>query len=254
MSKEICRNFLHRVFFLLTTNHLPLQPFSQMLTDINECLEDPSICGSFQCENSYGTYSCAPPPTTTTTEEPMPPSSTTTTIGTATTETEIEIEKERVPEIEDKNEIDDDDGSDEEEDNKSEAEESEINKVPEAPANGKESEAEDDEMESEKVQQQHRHEDSRENSIETREDIDNEIPAATTSTQRYVESESGEDSGNEDDGGRHSDDETEHTRMHHQSSTVKSDLENECDDGWRLDDSGNCVGKWKLYIDEDKAH
>jgi hypothetical protein len=34
------------------------------------------------------------------------------------------------------------------------------------------------------------------------------------------------------------------TRMHHQSSTVKSDLQNECDDGWRLDDSGNCVGEW----------
>lgn len=37
--------------------------------------------------------------------------------------------------------------------------------------------------------------------------------------------------------------------MHHQSSTVKSNPENKCDDELRIDDSRNCIGE--SNIDED---
>ncbi|KAG5677774.1 hypothetical protein PVAND_007505 [Polypedilum vanderplanki] len=223
--------------------------------DINECLEDPSICGSFQCENSYGTYSCVPPPTT----ETATTTSTTTEVPIIITTTTEESKVTLITKSPESDHDDDDDEEDEredendDEDNKSETDEQgkeEINnKIPEeVPTNS----IEEIEIESEKVKE----EKSSEN------EIDNEIPEATTTTHHHhVKSESDEDSNTVDGNEKHSDiekeedeeedddDESEHTRMHHQSSTVKSDLGNECDDGWRLDDSGNCIEE-KRKMDE----
>jgi hypothetical protein len=58
------------------------------------------------------------------------------------------------------------------------------------------------------------------------------------SGQVESEIESGEDS-NEDE--ERSD--VEEVESHHQSSTVKSDVGVECDDGLRLDGDGKCVGE-----------
>lgn len=256
--------------------------FPFLLTDINECLENPSICGDSECENSYGTYRCIELPTTTTT-------TTTTTEKPAYEETTAE-EVYKYDKIANKIENDDKDegteegGNSEENENDDREDENEsresvtkenvdreINKIPEA------SSRQDEDVDEE-------------NSAETS-DIDNEIPEAvyishstpepvksttttedssfqihsTTITHRYAasenENESGENSANEnednddntdnDDDGieeerHHSDHEEEYTRMHHQSSTVKSDQPNECDDGLRLDDTGNCIGEYLL--------
>jgi hypothetical protein len=59
------------------------------------------------------------------------------------------------------------------------------------------------------------------------------------SGQVESEIESDEDS-NEDE--ERSD--VEAVATHHQSSTVGSDVGSECDDGWRLDDHGRCVGEF----------
>lgn len=75
-------------------------------------------------------------------------------------------------------------------------------------------------------------------------------PPSTTETTHEAsgqvesenENESGEDS---DDDERRSDvDEGKHSDVHHQSSTVKSDVRSECDDGLRLDSDGKCVGEY----------
>lgn len=65
--------------------------------------------------------------------------------------------------------------------------------------------------------------------------------------ERRIESEneSGEGSEGDDYDERRSDvdEEEKHSELHHQSSTVKSDVSVECDDGLRLDSDGKCVGE-----------
>lgn len=242
-------------------------------------MENPSICGENKCENSYGTYTCIEPSTTSTTTTEQP-----TTISTIeesiehnriTDESQVEsdhIQKSTSRETDSDDENDDDDDDEEESGNiKSETEENvdtEINKIPEAPS--RREEEEEKEIESEKVRQ-HEEDLDEENTTETRETIDDDIPEAvhishstpepvesttipdsslhihsTTISHHYAvsetENESVENSANENDEDE-VDQEEEYTQMHHQSSTVKSDLQNECDDGLRLDDTGNCIGK-----------
>jgi hypothetical protein len=249
-----------------------------MLTDINECLENPSICGERECENSYGTYTCLEPPTTAVITTTTEASSTTTKFSapTATIKVEEEDENEEgdgneskegledVAERENESEIS---KGESDEDSKSETEEvenvnAEINKIPTKASTS----FEHDEIESEKVG--HR-EDSEENSIDTREEIDSDkkIPETVShstpvhgasSHDRASVGESNEDSSNEseqhldgEDGEGEDEDgedgavmveEKERARIHHQSSTVKS--HRECDDGLHLDDTGNCVGEY----------
>ncbi|XP_070502012.1 fibrillin-2-like [Chironomus tepperi] len=170
------------------------------------------------------------------------------------------------------NDENDDDDEDESGKIKSEIEENvdtEINKIPEAPSRREEkNEEEKNEIESEKVRQLEEDLDE-ENTTETHETIGNEILEAvhishstpeseestitpdsslhiqpTTITHHYAvsetENESVENSVNENDEDE-LDREEEYTRMHHQSSTVKLDRRDECDDGLRLDDTGNCI-------------
>lgn len=297
------------------------------MTDLNECLENPSICGENVCVNSYGTYTCLEPSSTSTTSTTTPETPTTI----STTEESIKHNKiieneneneEKTNKVDDVNEKierrdeilvesdsednenyrqkaiedrrkttssesdaddeneDDNENDDEEESVKIKSEsgenvDTEINKIPEAPSRleKEEDEEEENEIESDKVRQ-HGEDLYEENTTETREIIDNEIPEAvhihhstpepvesittpdsslhiqpTTITHHYAvsetENESVENSTNdndEDDVDR----EEEYTRMHHQSSTVKLDLRNECDDELRLDDTGNCIGMY-LY-------
>lgn len=75
-------------------------------------------------------------------------------------------------------------------------------------------------------------ESARESSSTT--EMNNEIPGRVES-----ENDSGEDS-NEDE--EHSE-EIKGTELHHQSSTVTSNVGMECDDGLRTDGDGKCVGE-----------
>lgn len=218
-----------------------ISPF-KLTTDINECLENPSVCGDRECENTYGTYTCVEPPTT------QAPSTTTTTevsMTSSTTEATSEF-----PEILEKV----DEGF-------SDVEDVETNEIPEG------EEEEDDERSQEESQPE---------MIESSEDIDDiieiqhevikeethstpeaitltpasEIPREPSTTdmsneisgQNESEIESGEDSNDDEE---HSEvEEEKHTEiMHHQSSTVKSNVGSECDDGLRLDSNGKCVGE-----------
>lgn len=227
-----------------------------IFTDIDECSENPSICDEKKCENSYGTYTCIEPPTTTTTT-----STSTTTVPTTT-----EIEEEDEEDVAEGNEVSS--RETDEEGNKSEAEgrtESEINKISEEIETPFENEIESEKVHEDNDENSSEGEDEREdleNSIDdTREEIEQatEIPEiivhsttqhTTSTSETYLvhPSTETEDESNEDEDLDNSEEETTYTppvtRMHHQSSTVKSNLQNECDDGWRLDDSGNCVGEW----------
>lgn len=231
-------------------------------------MENPSICGENKCENSYGTYTCLQPSTTTTTT-------------TTTTEPPITVEDEVEEEI-DSEESASRESDDDEKNEKSEKEEMEINKISVEETTTFESESkvhseEEDDIEDDGNEEEGGEREDLENSIEdTRAEIesDNEIPKAiltsteATSTvigstteeahediiQKPVEEENGietENEDNDDGSGRDigTEDEVEEQmttiQMHHQSSTVKSDLQNECDDGLRYDDTTEkCVGEW----------
>lgn len=261
--------------------------FSTIFLDINECLENPSICGENECENSYGTYTCieSPPSTSAATTTTSLQSSSTTAL---TTELPIIIENEieRSEDDGEGEEEDDDDVSretDEDEGNKSEKEELEINKISVEEKTAYERESGGVKHEQEKSDE----EEDLENSIDdTREEIesDNEIPevityAETTSESHLAipssttienpftpdkevntdeEEENGNDGDDEDNVSENSNEDEHHRsdneserepvastiQMHHQSSTVKSDLQNECDDELRYDDTtGKCVGE-----------
>lgn len=201
-------------------------------------MENPSICGGNECVNTYGTYTCIEPQTSTTEEA----TTTTTTTHPPSTTTAAPIESE---------EEEDDDTDNVDENN-------EIPEIDREPERSHESERESDK------------EEDIDNSVETGE-IDNEVtesrstpePAIPTSPSREEspsttegnheivrpnesENESGEGSEGDDDyDERRSDvEEEKHSELHHQSSTVKSDVRTECDDGLRLDSDGKCVGEW----------
>lgn len=71
-------------------------------------------------------------------------------------------------------------------------------------------------------------------------EMSNEIP------DRRVESEndSGEDSNEDEERSEAEEEETKGTELHHQSSTVTSDVGIPCDDGLRTDGDGKCVGEY----------
>lgn len=76
--------------------------------------------------------------------------------------------------------------------------------------------------------------------LSTTTDMSNEIP------DRRVESEndSGEDSNEDEERSEVEEEETKGTELHHQSSTVTSNVGSECDDGLRADGEGKCVGEY----------
>ncbi len=222
-------------------------------------MENPSICGENKCENSYGTYTCVEPTTSTA----------------KATFFEEEKEDNEFSQEDNKSESDEKDleinNASEEIETSLSGNEIESDKVHiDDNKSSEEEEGEDSAGEKEDFEN--------ENSIDdTREEIesDNEIPedhtpsppppSSTiethlkfpTSTEKSdresgSESESNESEKNLEESGEEDEDEGDEeeenpsiveTGMHHQSSTVKSDLQNECDDGLRLDDSGKCVGE-----------
>lgn len=201
------------------------------MKDINECLENSSICGESECENSYGTYTCIEPTTTTTIQ---PPSTTTsayvtssTTADPRDTETdESDVETNETPE--------------EEVDEGSQENESEIGKVEDID-DSHETQHEKIDINNEVVEVETSSPPASTNpastSSETTTEMSNEIPGQVES-----EKESDEDSNGDE---QHSDvDEEQEEAHHHQSSTVKSDVGAECDDGSRLDSHGKCVGEY----------
>lgn len=191
-------------------------------TDINECLENPSICGGNECENSCGTYTCVEPST-------ISPTPSTTTIIEPTTTTEMPREVERG---DDDNTSDAVEGTEITEKNEGEEEEEEDEeKLP--PEN---------EIESEKFGQ---YENVVENSHETRHSTPE--PSSSISTAEpstIMENEiSGQVESDNESGEGSNDDGRPETELHHQSSTVRPDVGrgSECDDG--LDGDGKCVGE-----------
>lgn len=213
--------------------------------DINECTENPDICSGNVCENSYGTYTCLEPLVT---QSPSSTSSSTTIESTSRTEYKEEDEEVDTP------------GNDAD-DEESDIEES-IREPNEITENSVESE-------NEKVEQE------MDNTIETQHhytkiDIDNDVteteshsttePMITTLTPEIIvisttdmsneilgedESENISVEDKDDERGSDSTEEKEHQiELHHQSSTVKSDLNSKCDDGLRLDENGKCVGEY----------
>lgn len=183
--------------------------------DVNECSENPSICGERICENSYGTYTCTEPQTT------QPPSTTTTTTVPAVSSTTTDIPSDKEDE---NNERSDDEDEDEDES------ESEIGKVDqrEDTDESRETRHKEIDIDSEEVVE----------ASSTSERISTEAPPTTSTIREEISGQS------ENESGEDSNDDEEDEELHHQSSTIKSDEGIECDDGWRLDSHGKCVGEY----------
>lgn len=209
------------------TSHLPT-------IDVNECLENLSICGSNECENSYGTYTCIEPRKT-------QPTSTTTTTTTEVSQTvEENDDDENIPDVGkvENNRIPK--GEDEEEGERSGESETEIEKADQR-------EDIDNSIEKQEKEVDEIETDSTPGLViptpETTKEPSTTEMSNTILGQIESENESGEDS-NEDE--QHSDVEEEHEKhpqIHHQSSTVTSNVGSKCDNGLRLDSNGKCVGE-----------
>ncbi|CRK94788.1 CLUMA_CG008282, isoform A [Clunio marinus] len=249
---HICLWTMKKIFCLCPEG-LELGEDEKTCLDINECLENPSICGANVCENSYGTYTCIEPSTT----QP----STTAAVLFSTTELSHETKREDenisdVVEVEyneinkEKDENDDEEDDYFEERLESGKSESEIEKVDldedndatvvsqheKSDVHNEISEAESTSPHVSEVMETSTI--STIASTSTTTEMNNEIPNEVENENDSIEDP------NEDEQYSDVDEEEENERstdLHHQSSTVKSDFGSECDDGLRLDSDGKCV-------------
>lgn len=194
-------------------------------------MENPSVCGSHKCENSYGTFLCVESPTT---QSPLKEST--------TTEYSNKIEKDVDEDTDDKKEVESIRNIEDEEDEKSNESETE---------NERDQDEDIDEIvENEEGGETDNHDTYSTPEVMiptpeiTKESSTTEV-SKTTSSQVESEDDSGEENYKEDE--QNTSFQEEKKQMHHQSSTDTSNVGSECDNGLRLDHNGKCVGEWNWW-------
>lgn len=197
--------------------------------DINEC-EDPSLSGhcEYGCLNNYGHFSCVDPPTTeyiTTTTERQTTSSTTEPI------------KEESQEEEDYNEEYDDEIAKEKSNEVTQSSTSHTESTTENYSSSThpthiETETDSEEIDNE-IDEENGHTETDDEKIETTISVHS---TTTSEPLEHTQVHHDPDQESDNDGG-------EKIEEADQSSFETPEVTRKCDDGLRLDDDGNCIGK-----------